>query len=496
MVAYAYGRPCLDEAHANAAELVQASIDAARELADDDRERLLRILEARHVASVSTYDPASAVRGLAGLGAELGLRTLKIDAGRSRAHGLELALRDALLLGALLVVEAPTEVTAQQLDELAELGRRAREAAVPCVVVEGSARTSALSRATDVWLRLSPPPFEVRRATWARAIEQGGGSASAEVVRSAAEMFAIGVAAIERAALRACHTATGPLAIGQLGAAVAADAPPIATTLGEFDTIDPTLSFDSLIVPPEVRDDLLDLLDRCRHRRAVFDDMKLGRLVSGRGVVALLTGPPGTGKTLAARLLATHLGLRLLRVDLSRVVSKWIGETEKNLAHVLDAAEEGRFMILFDEADALFGKRTSDTKSSTDRYSNMETNFLLQRLEAFDGIAVLTSNLERAIDDAFKRRLAARIEFPMPDEDAREQLWRGLLPASSALAEDEIRELAEAELSGGQIRNAILRAAFRATGVDTTPKLAHYRDAIQLELRAQGKLVAHRPRPS
>jgi hypothetical protein len=494
VVAHAHGTPSIDEALATVADLLELPAEAGRELARDDCERLARVLAAGHVASVSALDSASAVRGLAGLGTGLGLRTIRVDVSRLPARGLELCVRDALLVGALLVVECGPDAAQQRFDEIATAVQRAREGAIPCVVVEASARAPLLARATDAWLRLRPPAYEVRVAHWRRTIEDEGGVAAPDVVERAADTFTIGVAAIERAARRACHAAEGPISLADLGASVAADAPAITSTLGELDVLDPSLDFDALIVPPEVRDDLLDLLERCRYRRRVLDDMQLGRLVTGRGVVALLTGPPGTGKTLAARVLSAHLGLRLLRVDLSRVVSKWIGETEKNLAQVLDACEEGRFMILFDECDALFGKRTTEAKTSTDRYANMEINFLLQRLDVFDGIAVLTSNLERGIDEAFKRRLAARIEFPMPDEEAREQLWRALLPAGAPLAAAEVRSLAEVELSGGYIRNAVLRAAFRAAGADQTPGFGSYVDAVQLELRAQGKLVPHRPR--
>src|SRR5262249_10557027 len=147
------------------------------------------------------------------------------------------------------------------------------------------------------------------------------------------------------------------------------------------------------------------------------------KIARGGGVAALLSGPPGTGKTMVAGLLARELDLDLYQVDLSRVVSKWVGETEKNLSRIFDAAEEGHALLLFDEAASLFGQRAAHPKSANDRYANLEVNYLLQRVEAFGGITVLTTNLDTAIDAALKRRLAAHIVFAPPDDDERALLW-------------------------------------------------------------------------
>ena len=180
----------------------------------------------------------------------------------------------------------------------------------------------------------------------------------------------------------------------------------------------------------------------------------------GLGLTSLFTGPPGTGKTMAANAIARELQLELYRVDLSALVSKYIGETEKHLAEIFEAAEQGEVMLLFDEADSLFGKRT-EVKSSVDRYANLEVNYLLQRIEHFDGIVILTTNLESAIDDAFSRRIQFRVAFEEPDEDARQKLWDVLIPEEVPLAQDvDIEELAKLyELSGGYIKEVVLRAA-------------------------------------
>jgi hypothetical protein len=175
-----------------------------------------------------------------------------------------------------------------------------------------------------------------------------------------------------------------------------------------------------VILPTDILDSLTELIARIRHRRTVFDKWGFDRVLStARGVTALFSGGPGTGKTLVASAIANELGMDLYRVDLSRVMSKWIGETEQNLAKLFDAAEDGNAIILFDEADSLFAKRT-EVKSSVDRYANLEVNYLLQRFDTFEGIAILTTNFGTSIDSAFKRRLSLRLTFLFPDEDGRE----------------------------------------------------------------------------
>jgi SpoVK/Ycf46/Vps4 family AAA+-type ATPase len=194
---------------------------------------------------------------------------------------------------------------------------------------------------------------------------------------------------------------------------------------------------------------------------------------------------------MVASLIAKELSQDLYQVDLSRMVSKWIGETEKNLAKVFDAAEGANVMLLFDEADSLFSKRT-EVKSSNDRHSNAEVNYLLQRVERFEGVCILTTNLESSIDQAFKRRLAFRIEFPMPDEKERTQLWRRMVPTSANIDGDvDYAELAHAyELAGGNIRNALLRAAFLAADAGGPITMTLLEQAVKLEYRDAGKLAA------
>jgi SpoVK/Ycf46/Vps4 family AAA+-type ATPase len=216
----------------------------------------------------------------------------------------------------------------------------------------------------------------------------------------------------------------------------------------------------------------------------------MGRtMATSRGLTALFQGPPGTGKTLVAGVIARELGLDLYQVDLSKVMSKWIGETERKLATIFDAAEDGQVILLFDEADSLFAKRT-EVRSSNDRYANLEVNYLLQRLDSFEGIAILTTNIGGSIDPAFRRRMSFRLSFPFPDEETREQLWRvhlpSELPIEGPLALDRLAH--KYQLSGGYIRNACLRAAFLAAEDATPLAQRHLERAVALEFAELGKL--------
>jgi hypothetical protein len=246
-----------------------------------------------------------------------------------------------------------------------------------------------------------------------------------------------------------------------------------------------------VVLPEDITDSLLELTARVRHRKKVYEQWGFDRsITTARGITALFQGSPGTGKTMVAGVIARDLGLELYRVDVSRITSKWIGETEKNLGALFDAAEDGQVMLLFDEADSLFAKRT-EVKTSVDRYSNMEVNYLLQRLDSFEGIAILTTNFGNAIDPAFKRRLTYRVTFPFPDEEMREQLWRSLIPPQVPVQGTlDFAALSQRfRLSGGYIRNAALRAAFLAAEEGSALTHEHLERAIRMEFREIGKLA-------
>ncbi|HMG55360.1 MAG TPA: ATP-binding protein [Kofleriaceae bacterium] len=236
----------------------------------------------------------------------------------------------------------------------------------------------------------------------------------------------------------------------------------LSLRLGTFGTVvHRKARFVELILPDDVVDTLRDMIAMVRERSQILERWGYQRhLGISRGVAGLFSGEPGTGKTMAASVVASELGLELVRIDLSAVVSKYVGETEKNLGKIFDEAQDAHAMLLFDEADSLFGKRT-ELKTAQDRFANLEVNYILQRMETFDGVSVLTTNAESSIDPALQRRLNFRIRFPEPEVDERAQLWRALLPPQAGLHDRvDFHALAERfDMTGGYIKNAVVRAA-------------------------------------
>jgi hypothetical protein len=252
-------------------------------------------------------------------------------------------------------------------------------------------------------------------------------------------------------------------------------------------------TWDDLILPEDSLEEVREFIARVKHKRHVYDDWGFSRkMAKGLGLSALFAGQPGTGKTMVAGLIATDLALDLYQIDLSRIVSKYVGETEKNLAELFDAAEAGHAILLFDEADSLFAKRT-EVKSSVDRYANLEVNYLLQRMEAFGGITILTTNMDSAIDEAFKRRISFKVNFPFPEPEDRKKLWRVMLPSEAEVGTDIDFDFLsnKYEMSGGYIRNAVLRAAFLAADDRSPITMRHMMRAANLEYTGMGKVVSH-----
>jgi hypothetical protein len=244
-------------------------------------------------------------------------------------------------------------------------------------------------------------------------------------------------------------------------------------------------TWDDLVLPEPQLAVLRQIAAQVRRRRRVYDDWGFGRCnAGGLGVAALFCGGSGTGKTLAAEVLACALDLDLYRIDLSSVVSKYIGETEKNLRRIFDAADDSGAILLFDEADALFGKR-SDVKDSHDRYANIEVSYLLQRMEAYRGLAILTSNMKDALDSAFLRRLRFVVDFPFPNAADRAAIWARIFPAATPTEWLDFDRLAQLNLPGGNIRNIALYAAFLAAEAREPVGMAHLLHAAR---REYGKL--------
>jgi SpoVK/Ycf46/Vps4 family AAA+-type ATPase len=245
--------------------------------------------------------------------------------------------------------------------------------------------------------------------------------------------------------------------------------------------IEPAARWDDLVLPEAQLSVLRQIAVHVRHRPTVHEGWGFaGKSARGLGISALFAGDSGTGKTMAAEALASELHRDLFRIDLSGVVSKYIGETEKNLARVFDAAEAGGAILLFDEADALFGKR-SEVKDSHDRYANLEVSYLLQRMEAYRGLAILTSNQKAALDLAFQRRLRFIVQFPFPDATQREAIWRGIFPAATPTRGLDYPRLAQLHMAGGNIRNVALNAAFFAAERGEPVGMAHLLQAAHAE---------------
>jgi hypothetical protein len=245
--------------------------------------------------------------------------------------------------------------------------------------------------------------------------------------------------------------------------------------------IEPAAAWDDLVLPEIQLRMLRDIAVHVRQRTKVYEDWGFATKGSrGLGISALFAGASGTGKTMAAEALAGELRLDLYRIDLSQIVSKYIGETEKNLRRVFDAAEEGGAVLLFDEADALFGKR-SEVRDSHDRYANIEVSFLLQRMEAYRGLAILTTNLKAALDPAFLRRLRFVVQFPFPAAAQRAEIWRRIFPRQTPTEGLNLTKLARLIVAGGNIRNIAMQAAFLAAEGDQPVTMAHLLRAARSE---------------
>ena len=245
--------------------------------------------------------------------------------------------------------------------------------------------------------------------------------------------------------------------------------------------IDARATWADLVLPDAALVSLRTMASQLRQRTRVYQNWGFADSTSrGLGISALFSGGSGTGKTLAAEVLAHELQLDLYRIDLAALVSKYIGETEKNLARVFAAAEASGAILLFDEADALFGKR-SEVKDSHDRYANIEVSYLLQRLETYRGLAILTTNLKQAIDPAFQRRIRFIVQFPFPDETARAAIWERAFPPAAPLGSLDIGKLMRLSLSGGHIRNLALNAAFLAADEGSPISMTHLRSAAESE---------------
>lgn len=384
---------------------------------------------------------------------------------------LNVALRDARLLRARLVVCGPLD------DHVARSLAQARDVPLTLVSDPGQRTPAALLERTLANVLLEVPSVQQRTALWATALARS--SADPEL-KTVAARYAFTPGLIRRAARQAATLDLEQAARLQLTHELEGLARCSVNTCG----------WDRLVVPAATLESLQAICAQARQRTRVGEDWGFSRHHAlGQGVKALFYGRPGTGKTLAAEIVAADLDLPLYRIDLSRIVSKWIGETEQNLSRLFDEAEKSQTILFFDEADSLFAKRTS-IQNSTDRYANMEVNHLLQRVDSHPGIVILATNLKANLDDAFARRLHFVIDFPEPDIDAREQIWSLSLPPQAPLATDvDFATLARRfEIPGGAIKNAVVGAAYLAAADGQVIQQRHLAAALRREFAKLDRL--------
>jgi hypothetical protein len=344
------------------------------------------------------------------------------------------------------------------------------------------------------------PEAPARRRLWEAAAAAQNLAVEPETLDALAARFRLSAGRIERAARSAALLRDGGAAQASLLFRGAREQSGMA--LGRLATrVRPRAGWDDLVLPASTLARLREVAGAIAHRDLVQHGWGMARLSAApEGLAVLFQGPPGTGKTMAASVIADGLGLDLYRVDLATVVSKYIGETEKNLDRIFRAARGSNAVLLFDEADALFGRR-SEVKDAHDRYANLEVAYLLQRMEEHDGPVILATNLPKNLDQAFTRRLHYVIEFPRPDAGARERLWRAMLapPLPTAREVDHAVLARGFELTGGEIRKAALEAAFTAAGNGGIVDMEALLGALHRELARQGRMAAatahRRPAP-
>jgi hypothetical protein len=411
---------------------------------------------------------------------------------------LGLLLREAALDGSVVYLHDAEAVLADPADHRVRTLATALAVARVPMIVGGTAPWPQPAADAAIGLQVVPfgvPPAELRRGLWRDALQCRRATLTAETVDAVAGRFRltpgqIGEAAAQSVAAAAWRGASTPDG-GDLFAAARAQCGHQLEGLAV--KLEPAFGWEDLVLHDDAVAQLHELCARVIHRDGVMTEWRLGASLRRPGVAALFAGPPGTGKTMAAEIVAGDLGLDLYRIDLSGVVSKWIGETEKNLGRIFGAAEGGNAILLFDEAEALFGKR-SEVRDSHDRYANVEIAYLLQRIESHDGVSILATNQAENLDTAFRRRIDFIVRFPLPEEAERRRIWQRAWPAEVPMGEDvDFHRLArDFTFSGAEIRNAALAAAFLAAEAGTAIRAEHVMHAVRREYEKLGRTLVSR----
>jgi AAA+ superfamily predicted ATPase len=446
-------------------------------------------------------DAAAAARGAASAVADALNRTLlladlpALGTEQARASAL---IRDSVLSDSILGITAPPDAENEaertvQLRAETSLWDAVKTSTAPLVLLGSPSSFPHIPCERRLYrIAVEPPDYTMRAQLWEETLP---GVLSPSDALRLADTFSFGGDRIRQTAalaysIAALRNASEPL----VTTADVLEAGRQLTTpqLGRFAiAVQPRYGWDDIVLPPDTKRQLKGVAARLRQRPTVMRDWGFEqRLSRGKGVAVLFTGVSGTGKSMAAEVLAYELSLHLFQIDLSTVVSKYIGETEKNLSAIFAEAELSQSLLFFDEADSLYGKRT-EVKDAHDRYANIEVNFLLQRIEQYEGLVVLATNFQKNLDDAFLRRLHDVIEFPFPDEQNREEIWRRHIPPQAPVSPDiDWSFLArQFQLTGGNIKNVVLSSAFLAAEESSPIRMDHLIACVRTEFQKQGRLV-------
>lgn len=461
-------------------------------VAPSEHDELVRIIALLVQDGITAVLPTVlVVSGAPGSGRRTVARTICREIG-VRLYPVEGHVRDACLY------EQVPWVHVTSGDERVDIGAAVRricrlpvDLAILIVDSDDPPRVPRCRAANVRAVHLATPPASVRRTSWKRALRESGVRASDETIQSLAAVYPFSVgriyAAVQDAHARHDDAAAASLGIRELAAAARAQ------TSHHLDALAQPLalrySWDDIVLPDDERARLREIADAVRNRDRVMEQWGFGdKICTTPGVNAIFFGPSGTGKTMAASILAGELGMAIYRVDLSRVVSKYIGDTERNLDTLFEEARRSFALLFFDEAEAIFGKR-SEVKDAHDRYANIEVAYLLQRMESFEGVAILATNLRKHLDNAFLRRLQFAVEFPLPGYAQRLQIWRGIWPEAATLDADvDLEYVANRfELSGGHIRNVAMMAAYLACEDGAPIGMRHLVAATRREFQKLGR---------
>lgn len=418
---------------------------------------------------------------------------------------LRVLFREAQLQSAIVYLPGMDELLGrEQYGEYQQLLASLAEAKGITILAARQPWHSDTTRSMNaIAVEFSMPDFAQRRTCWQVNLAQQGIKLDEEHIDVLSDRFRLTPEQIDRAIAAACNQIRWAKAaesqsllpsdvqptLKELFAATRRQSGQDLTALAR--KISPKYSWDNIILPTDQLTQLREICNQVKYHHVVCEQWGFEETLSlGKGINVLFSGVPGTGKTMAAEVIANELQLDAYKIDLSQIVSKYIGETEKNLDRVFTAAENANAILLFDEADALFGKR-SEVKDAHDRYANLEVAYLLQKMEEYEGITILTTNLRQNLDEAFTRRIRFIIEFPFPEADSRLQIWQGIFPKKMPVGVDvDLQLMAQKfKLAGGNIRNIALAAAFLAAEDGGCVGMKHLFQATKREFQKMGRLV-------